>query len=62
MQSNLTHIITYIAFIWMVVLHTFEELSHGIMKLDLGRWQEIPGRVYGRALPGVYRLLEDAPD
>jgi hypothetical protein len=29
-------ILSYIAFIWMVVLHTLEEISCGVMALQLG--------------------------
>ena len=37
MNADLTLIFAYIIFIWMVVLHTFEEISHGIMELELGK-------------------------
>lgn len=37
MSENLTLILSYIAFIWVVILHTFEEISCGIMELELGR-------------------------
>jgi len=36
MPSNQLLILSYIVFIWMVVLHTFEEISCGIMELQLG--------------------------
>jgi len=36
MPANQILILSYIAFIWMVVLHTFEEISCGIMELQLG--------------------------
>ena len=29
-------IITYIVFIWLVLLHTFEEIAHGIFDLQIG--------------------------
>jgi len=37
MPANQILILSYIAFIWTVVLHTFEEISCGIMELQLGR-------------------------
>ena len=33
MPENLALILTYIIFIWVVILHTFEEISCGIMEL-----------------------------
>jgi len=29
-------ILSYITFVWMVILHTFEEISGGIMEMQLG--------------------------
>ena len=37
MSANITLILTYIIFIWVVILHTFEEISCGIMELELGK-------------------------
>jgi len=37
MPENLALILTYIIFIWMVILHTFEEIACGIMELELGK-------------------------
>ena len=37
MPANLALILTYIIFIWVVILHTFEEISCGIMELELGK-------------------------
>jgi len=37
MPANLTLILTYIVFIWMVILHTLEEIACGIMELQQGR-------------------------
>ena len=37
MPENLALILTYIIFIWVVILHTFEEISCGIMELELGK-------------------------
>jgi len=36
MSSNMILILSYILFIWLVVLHTFEEISCDIMGLELG--------------------------
>jgi len=36
MPTNQILIFSYIVFIWMVVLHTFEEISCDIMELQLG--------------------------
>ena len=36
MSPNLTLVLSYIAFIWIVILHTFEEISCDIMDLELG--------------------------
>jgi hypothetical protein len=36
MPPNQILILSYIAFVWMVTLHTFEEISCGIMVLQLG--------------------------
>ena len=36
MPTNQILILSYIAFIWMVVLHTLEEISCGIMESQLG--------------------------
>ena len=35
MPPNQVLILSYIAFVWMVILHTFEEISCGIMELQL---------------------------
>ena len=37
MTANLALILTYVIFIWVVILHTFEEISCGIMEMDLGK-------------------------
>jgi len=37
MSADLTLILSYIIFIWVVILHTFEEISCGIMELELGK-------------------------
>ena len=37
MPANLTLILTYIVFIWTVILHTLEEIACGIMELQQGR-------------------------
>ncbi len=37
MPANLALILTYIIFIWVVILHTFEEIACGIMELELGK-------------------------
>ena len=37
MPENLALILTYIIFIWAVILHTFEEIACGIMELELGK-------------------------
>ncbi len=39
MEINTTLILSYILFIWLVVLHTFEEIACNIMELDLGHIQ-----------------------
>jgi hypothetical protein len=36
MPSNQLLILSYIAFIWMVIVHTFEEIANGVMELQLG--------------------------
>jgi len=36
MSPNTTLILSYVLFIWLVVLHTFEEISCDIMGLELG--------------------------
>ena len=36
MSPNLMLVLSYILFIWLVVLHTFEEISCGIMDLEFG--------------------------
>ncbi|MCP4139873.1 MAG: hypothetical protein GY755_06225 [Chloroflexi bacterium] len=36
MSPHITLILSYILFIWFVVLHTFEEISCDIMALELG--------------------------
>ncbi len=36
MSPNMILILSYILFIWLVVLHTFEEISCDIMGLELG--------------------------
>ena len=55
MESNLILILSYIVFIWMVVIHTFEEISHGIMELDLGRIQ-VTRTKYLRAASAISTL------
>jgi hypothetical protein len=35
MPPNQVLVLSYIAFVWMVILHTFEEVSCGIMELQL---------------------------
>ncbi|RLD24159.1 MAG: hypothetical protein DRI54_06450, partial [Bacteroidetes bacterium] len=37
MENNETIILLYILFIWLVVLHTFEEMAQGIFELKIGR-------------------------
>ena len=37
MPANLALILTYIIFIWVVILHTLEEIACGIMELELGK-------------------------
>jgi len=37
MPSNLFLILSYIVFIWLVILHTFEEISCDIMELQVGK-------------------------
>jgi hypothetical protein len=36
MSSNIILILSYIAFIWLVILHTFEEISCNIMEAQIG--------------------------
>ena len=48
-------ILSYIAFIWMVILHTLEEISHGIMELELG-WIKLTKKKYLRAASGITTL------
>jgi hypothetical protein len=36
MSPSTTLILTYIAFIWLVVLHTFEEISCDVMEVHIG--------------------------
>ncbi len=37
-------ILSYIAFIWLVILHTLEEISSGVMDIRLGHIQLTPKR------------------
>ena len=37
METNETVILLYILFIWLVVLHTFEEMAQGIFELKIGK-------------------------
>jgi hypothetical protein len=37
MQPNQVLVLSYIAFVWMVLLHTLEEISCGIMELRLAQ-------------------------
>ena len=55
MDINLSLTLSYIAFIWMVILHTFEEISHGIMDLDLG-WIKVTQKKYLRAAGAISTL------
>jgi hypothetical protein len=44
MASNQLLILSYIVFIWMVVLHTFEEIANGVMELQVGHIQMTKNR------------------
>jgi hypothetical protein len=44
MPSNAAIILSYIVFIWLVVLHTFEEISCGIMEMQMGHIKMTRGR------------------
>lgn len=37
MENNETIILLYILFVWLVVLHTFEEIAQEIFKLKIGK-------------------------
>jgi hypothetical protein len=37
MENYLTIVLLYIVFIWLVIIHTFEEISQGIYEIELGK-------------------------
>lgn len=37
MENYQTIVLIYLVFIWLVVIHTFEEISQGIFELKIGR-------------------------
>ncbi|MCJ7703119.1 MAG: hypothetical protein MUO62_16175 [Anaerolineales bacterium] len=44
MPANIILILSYIAFIWLVVLHTFDEIACGIMEMQVGHIQMTKNR------------------
>ena len=42
MDEQTTILVAYAVFIWLVVLHTFEEIASGIFELEIGRHK--PGK------------------
>ena len=58
MPSNTLLISTYIAFIWLVVLHTFEEIASGIMYAQIGPVKLTPNKyLLGASLISTINLL-----